>query len=203
MRTFRLSDVLTVPNAISAIGLALVLHGSARADTARGIAETAAGRLLDLVDGKIARRLDQSSEFGAGIDAAFDKAGVLAIGINEWRSGIAPKPALLAIAAQNTVNLVATAIATRLRGDEDLAPVDDGKYAMAYQNGALGAYAVSALLRRRGHRAASMVFRIVGDADTLIGTGYFGMRASRQYASRVAGLTRSRKIRRSRGANAA
>ncbi|MET3806178.1 phosphatidylglycerophosphate synthase [Nakamurella sp. UYEF19] len=203
MRTFRLSDVLTVPNAISALGLVLVLHGSARADTARGIAETVAGRLLDLLDGEVARKLDQSSEFGAGVDATFDKAGVLAIGINEWRGGIAPKPALLAIAAQNAVNLVATAVATRLGGDKDLAPVDEGKYAMAYQNGALGAYAVSALLRRRGNGRASMVFRIIGDADTLIGTGYFGIRASRRYVTRVVELTRSRNLRRSGGANSA
>lgn len=191
MASFKASDVLTIPNAISAVGLGLVLHGSARADTGRGITETVIGRLLDLLDGKVARMLNQSSEFGAGIDAAFDKAGILAIGINEWRGNIAPKPALLAIAAQNAVNLVATAVATRLGGDDDLAPVLDGKTAMAYQNGALGAYAVSALLRRRS-RGWSLAFRIIADADTVIGTGYFGVKASRQYVTRVVDLFRAR-----------
>ena len=191
MASFRASDVLTIHNAISAVGLGLVLHGSARADTARGIAETVIGRLLDLADGKVARLLDQSSEFGAGIDAAFDKAGILAIGINEWRGNIAPRPALLAIAVQNAVNLVATAVATRLGGDEDLAPVVDGKSAMAYQNGALGAYAVSALLRRHS-RPWSLAFRVIADADTIIGTGYFGLKASRQYVSRAIDLARAR-----------
>ena len=192
MTTIKLSDVLTVPNAISAVGLGLVLHGSRRADTGWGITETVVGRLLDLLDGKVARMLNQSSEFGAGIDAAFDKAGVLAIGINEWRFRIAPRPALLVIAAQNAVNLVATAVATRLGGDEDLAPVVDGKSAMAYQNGALGAYAVSALFRRR-NRAVSLAFRVIGDADTVIGTGYFGVKASRQYVSRALELAKGRR----------
>lgn len=191
MASFRAADILTIPNAISAVGLGLVLHGSARVDTGRGIAETVIGRLLDLLDGKVARKLHQSSEFGAGIDAAFDKAGILAIGINEWRGNIAPKPALLAIAVQNAVNLTATAIATRLGGQDDLAPVLDGKSAMAYQNGALGAYAVSALLRRRS-RGWSLVFRVIADADTIIGTGYFGLRASRQYVARVIDLARAR-----------
>ena len=192
MRTFSLSDVLTVPNAISAVGLGLVLKGSARADTGWGISLTVAGRLLDLLDGKVARMLDQSSQFGAGVDAAFDKAGVLAIGVNEWRYRIAPRPALLAIAAQNTINLAATAISTRLSGDEELVPVKDGKSAMAYQNGALGAYAVAALLRRRGVRAGALAFQLIGHVDTVVGTAYFGAKASRQYLVRVRELLRDR-----------
>lgn len=193
MRSFRAADVFTVPNLISAIGLGLVLHGSRRADTGWGIAETVAGRLLDLLDGKVARMLDQSSEFGAGIDAAFDKAGVLAIGVNEWRGRLAPRPALLVIAVQNAVNLAATAAATRLAGDTELAPVKEGKSAMAYQNGALGAYAVATLLRKNRHHRTAMLFRLVGHADTLVGTGYFGVRASQQYVSRVIDIVRAGK----------
>ncbi len=188
VRTFPVTDILTIPNAISAVGLGLVLHGSSRADTGWGITETVAGRLLDLLDGKVARMLNQSSEFGAGIDAAFDKVGVLAIGVNEWRGNIAPKPALVAIAAQNAINLAATAIATRL--GTDLAPVADGKAAMAYQNGALGAYAVSALLRKRNLPRASRLFRMIADADAVIGIGYFGVKASTQYVRRVVELSR-------------
>lgn len=192
MRTFRMADVFTVPNAISAVGLGLVLKGSARADTGWGITLTVAGRLLDLLDGKVARMLNQSSQFGAGIDAAFDKAGVLAIGVNEWRYRIAPRPALLAIATQNAVNLAATTISTRLGGDEELLPVKDGKSAMAYQNGALGAYAVAAVLRRRGMPVGALAFQWIGHADTVIGAGFFGVRASRQYVVRVRQLLRDR-----------
>lgn len=190
MRTFPMSDVLSVPNAISAVGLALVLKGSARADTGWGISLTVAGRLLDLLDGKVARMMNQSSQFGAGIDAAFDKAGVLAIGVNEWRYRIAPRPALLAIAAQNAVNLGVTAISARLGGDEELSPVHDGKKAMGYQNAALGAYAVAALLRRRRVPAGALAFQLVGHAGLVIGVGYFGIPASRQYVAQMRQLLR-------------
>ncbi len=191
MPTFRMADVFTVPNAISAVGLGLVLKGSARADTGWGITLTVAGRLLDLLDGKVARMLDQSSELGAGIDAAFDKAGVLAIGVNEWRGNIAPKPVLLAIGAQNAVNLVATAMSTRL-GDDQLAPVFDGKRAMGYQNGALGAYAVAALLRKQGMPTGALVWQLAAHANAVVGVGYYGIRASRQYVIRVRQLLRDR-----------
>ena len=193
VRNFRTADIFTIPNAISAVGLALVLKGSARADTGWGISLTVVGRLLDLVDGKVARMLDQSSEFGAGIDAAFDKAGVLAIGVNEWRGNIAPKPALLAIALQNAVNLAATAVSTRLGDDQELTPVNEGKAAMAYQNGALGAYAVAALLRQRGVPAGALAFQWIGHVDTVVGTGYFGIPASRQYMARLARIVRERR----------
>lgn len=187
-----IADVLTVPNAISAVGLGLVLKGSAHADTGWGIGLTVAGRLLDLLDGIVARRMNQSSQFGAGIDAAFDKVGVLAIGVNEWRYRIAPRSALLAIAAQNAVNLAATAISTRLGGDEELAPAKDGKRAMGYQNAALGAYAVAGLLRRRGIPAAALAFQLVGHGGIGVGVGYFGIPASRQYIARVHQLLRDR-----------
>lgn len=181
MRNFRIADVFTLPNAISAVGLGLVLKGSARADTGWGIGLTVAGRLLDLLDGKVARMTGQTSQLGAAVDAAFDKAGVLAIGVNEWRYRVAPRPALLAIAAQNAVNLAATAVSARLGGDEELAPVHDGKKAMGYQNAALGAYAVAALLRRRRVPAGALTFQLTGHAGLVIGVGYFGIRASRQY----------------------
>lgn len=192
MRTFSMSDVLTVPNAISAVGLGLVLKGSARADTGWGISLTVAGRLLDLLDGKVARMTGQTSQFGAGIDAAFDKAGVLAIGVNEWRYRIAPRPALLAIAAQNGVNLAATAISARLGGDEDLAPVHEGKKAMGYQNAALGAYAVAGLLRRRRVPTGALAFQLTGHAALVIGVGYFGIPASGKYLVQMRQLLRNR-----------
>lgn len=184
MTTVRMTDVLTLPNLISATGLLLVLRGSARAETGRGISMTVAGRLLDLLDGKVARSTGQTSEFGAAVDAAFDKAGVLAIGVNEWHKGIAPKPALLVIAAQNAVNLAATALVKRQRPDEAMEPSRDGKTAMAYQNGALGAYAVAALFRTRSP-VTSRIFRVIGHGGTLVGTGWFGVRASTAYIRRL------------------
>ena len=72
-------DIATVPNLVSIAGLLLTVHGARRLHTPTGIAEVTVGRLLDLVDGYLARALDQSSQFGAGLDAIFDKAGVTAV----------------------------------------------------------------------------------------------------------------------------
>ncbi len=191
MTTIRAKDIFTWPNAISATGFALVLHGSAKADTGRGIAETVVGRLLDLLDGVVARRTGQTSEFGAGIDAAFDKAGVLAIGVNEWRKNIAPKPALLAIALQNAVNVAATTATKRISPDDVLGPTLFGKRAMGWQNGALGAYAVASLFRSRSPRTY-WIARLTGDVGTIVGSGWFGIRASSQYVSKLLEVLRAR-----------
>ena len=58
-------DVFTIPNFISMIGAALVMHGSEKIDTPEGLAECAVGRLADVLDGKVARMTGQTSNFGA------------------------------------------------------------------------------------------------------------------------------------------
>ena len=66
-------DVFTIPNSISMIGAALVMHGSEKIDKPEGLAECAVGRLADVLDGKIARMTGQTSNFGAALDATTDK----------------------------------------------------------------------------------------------------------------------------------
>lgn len=190
-RKVELRDVASIPNAVSVLGLVLVVRGAARGDTGPGIAMVVAGRLLDLLDGQLARKLNQSSQFGAGLDAIMDKGGVLAIGVNEWRKRLAPRPALVLIGGQNLVNLVATGILTRLSPDE-LVPVRNGKSAMAYQNGALGAYAVSTLYQVR-QPLVSRVFALIGHVNTAVGVGWFGVPASRDYVVRIVHAVRERR----------
>jgi phosphatidylglycerophosphate synthase len=142
-------DVVNVPNLVSLAGLALTVHGARRLHTPVGLAETAAGRLLDLVDGSLARALGRSSQFGAALDAAADKAGVTAVVLRLWRECSSSRPALLAISVQNAVNLVSTVV-TRLFGDgRQLQPTAEGKRAMAAENAALAAYSVSGSSRTR------------------------------------------------------
>lgn len=66
-------DIFTVPNLISVTGAALAIHGSEKIDTAEGLAECAVGRLADVLDGKVARMIGQTSNFGAALDATTDK----------------------------------------------------------------------------------------------------------------------------------
>jgi phosphatidylglycerophosphate synthase len=176
-------DIATVPNLVSVAGLLLTVHGARRLHTPTGIAEVAVGRLLDLVDGYLARALDQSSQFGAGLDAMFDKAGVTAVGWQLWRRCAASRPALLAIAGQNTVNLVSTVITGVYDRGPGLQPAAEGKNAMAAQNAAMAAYAVSGLYVDSARRTRDVLLWI-GHGATVIGIGY-GLPASGQYIRRA------------------
>jgi phosphatidylglycerophosphate synthase len=177
------SDILSLPNAISAAGLALAAHGSSTMNTPRGFTEMALGRSLDLADGYVARTTGQSSEFGAGIDALFDKLAGASMLIQEWRLGLAPKLSLAAIGVQNTANAVATWQSVRRHPDTELTPSRDGKYAMASQNIALGSYALAGLFKE-AYPSAHKGFRFLGHAATAVGVGYFGVRSTAYYFAR-------------------
>ncbi|MGH3537962.1 MAG: CDP-alcohol phosphatidyltransferase family protein [Pseudonocardiaceae bacterium] len=184
MTRLRGREIVTVPNLVSVAGLILTVHGARRLHTPAGIAEVTVGRLLDLVDGYLARALDQSSQFGAGLDAMFDKAGVTAVGMQLWRRCAPSRPALLAIAGQNAVNLVSTVITGVYdRGPAGLLPAAEGKRAMAAQNAAMAAYAVSGLFAGSSRRTRHALLW-VGHGATVIGIGY-GLPASGQYIRRA------------------
>ena len=87
-----IENTLTVPNALSLAGLALVCRGAKDIKTAKGVSQIIAGRTLDLADGAVARTLNQSSDFGAAVDANFDKIGVLALAAKAYSQDVAPKP---------------------------------------------------------------------------------------------------------------
>jgi phosphatidylglycerophosphate synthase len=177
-------DVLTVPNALSALGVVLTVHGARRLDTASGLTEVVLGRLLDLADGEVARAIGQSSDLGAGLDALFDKAGLLAVGVVAWRKRLAPRPVLAAIAVQNLVNSYSTALIGRRHHGLHQRPVLDGKRAMGYQNAALAAY----LLRGGPDRPARrwrLALTALGHLSAVLGVGRFGTAASAAYLRRA------------------
>jgi cardiolipin synthase len=183
VRRLRVREIATVPNLVSVAGLLLTVHGARRLHTPAGIAEVAVGRLLDLVDGYLARALDQSSQFGAGLDAVLDKAGVTAVGLQLWRGCAPSRPALLAIAGQHAVNLVSTVITGVYDRGSQLQPTAEGKLAMAAQNAAMAAYAVSGLFAGSSCRRRRALLWAAHGA-TVIGIGY-GLPASGQYVRRA------------------
>lgn len=135
-------DVFTIPNSISMIGAALVMHGSKEINTAKGLAECAVGRIADVLDGKVARMTGQTSNFGAALDATTDKI-VMAKILYELhkKKEIVPEEVLVSIAVSNLVNAIATGIAN-LRSDEkgETRPTKSGKLAMAGETATLIAY---------------------------------------------------------------
>lgn len=175
------AELLTLPNAVSAAGFALVVHGAMNMDTTFGLAEVAAGRSLDVLDGYLARRLNQSSPLGAALDATLDKLAMGAIIVSAGYHDMAPVAALAGIAVQNAGNIVATAVAKHNYPDRELHPSRAGKYAMALQNIALGAYGVSFLLEQG---TTSDSFGMLGHVAAITGIG-LGVKATIDYFRRA------------------
>ncbi len=143
-------DVFTIPNSISMIGAALVMHGSKEINTANGLAECAVGRIADVLDGKVARMTGQTSNFGAALDATTDKIVMAKILYEMNKKELAPKHILGTVAVLNSINAVATGFAN-LRSDEkaETRPTKSGKVGLAMETAALVAYAAAELADKR------------------------------------------------------
>ena len=143
-------DIFTIPNLISVAGAALVIHGSEKINTTKGLAECAVGRLADVLDGKVARMTGQTSNTGAALDATTDKIVMAKILYEMNKKELAPKHVLGTVAVLNSINAVATGIAN-LRSDEkaETRPTKSGKVGLAMETAALVAYAAAELADKR------------------------------------------------------
>ena len=183
--------LFTLPNIVSLAGFLLVLAGCAlllmaadRSETAAGLAFIVAGRLADLLDGRLARGTGQSTKFGAALDASLDKLAGLAIVIALLARGLAPVWAVVLIFLQNLANMIATFWAARRIPRTQLAPSDNGKYAMALQNLALGLYVVSYLVAGSSQGIGTAVM-YVAHMTTILGTLVIGGLATWDYVRRI------------------
>lgn len=77
-------DLFTVSTAVTASSLGLVLNGCRSIDTIAGVNQIMLGRCGDLLDGYLARLLNQTSDMGAFADTAADKIGMAAIIAAAW-----------------------------------------------------------------------------------------------------------------------
>ena len=156
-------DVFTIPNSISMIGAALVMHGSEKIDKPEGLAECAVGRLADVLDGKIARMTGQTSNFGAALDATTDKIVMAKILYEMYKKGLAPKKVLVAVAAPNLINALATGI-TNLRSDEkaETRPTKSGKLAMAGETVTLISYIAAHIAEQDKNPKLAKILRKLG-----------------------------------------
>lgn len=143
-------DIFTTPNLISVTGAALAIHGSNKIDTAEGLTECAVGRLADVLDGKVARMTGQTSNFGAALDATTDKIVTAKILYEMNKKGLAPKKVLVAVAAPNLINALATGIANlRSKEKAETRPTKSGKVGLAMETAALVAYAAAEIVDKR------------------------------------------------------
>ncbi len=156
-------DVFTIPNFISVAGATLAIHGSENINTAEGLAECAVGRLADVLDGKVARMTGQTSNFGAALDATTDKIVMAKILYEMNKKRLAPKKVLVAVAAPNLINALATGIAN-LRSDEkaETRPTKSGKLAMAGETVTLISYIAAHIAEQDKNPKLAEILRKLG-----------------------------------------
>jgi phosphatidylglycerophosphate synthase len=183
---YRLEDVASIPNLVSGAGLALVADGCTEIKTVEGVSKIAAGRGLDLLDGWVARKLDQSSDVGAAVDACADKLGMATILAAAWHENAVPRPVLRAIAARQVLNAGATALAGIRHPGYSYRTPQSGKYSMFADNVAIFSYLYSNAIEREypEHDRTTRSLRHLG--MTAFGAGtVFGAKALQTYVARV------------------
>ena len=112
-------------------------------------------RFIDVLDGIVARKTGQTSDFGALLDAGLDKA-VTAIILYEIKSKkLAPTEIIAAITAFNGINAVASAKTIVESGDETVRPEISGKLALALETSSLLAHLVGSRLETTGQSPSS------------------------------------------------
>ncbi|MFC2601918.1 MAG: CDP-alcohol phosphatidyltransferase family protein [Candidatus Saccharimonas sp.] len=122
-----------------------------------------AGRFIDVLDGIVARKTGQTSDFGALLDAGLDKA-VTAIILYEIKSkNLAPTEIIAAITAFNGINAVASAKTIVEAGDETVRPEISGKLALALETSSLLAHLVGSRLETTGQSQLARVARGIGN----------------------------------------
>lgn len=178
-------EIFTIPNALSTTGLGLVVKGSVEADPIKSLTYTAAGRGLDLLDGVTARTLDQGSDFGAGVDALFDKLGMAAIIGGGLIHGRIPKTAGAAVVAHNTLNAAASITHEIRHPDEPTRPSQLGKIGLFVENvGVLSYIASAAIETKRPHSHVATGLTLAGHALTATGVS-LGLAAGAGYVKRA------------------
>ena len=79
-------EKFSLANVVTLVGCGLSVYGARTIECRQGLMFFIIGRLMDGIDGKIARRYHSSSEFGAQLDRHAQKAK-LAPCSSKWGSG--------------------------------------------------------------------------------------------------------------------
>lgn len=184
-RSFEYRDLFQLPTAISATGLALVAKGCRTIDTVEGVNYIAAGRGLDLVDGAVARALEQESDAGALADATFDKLGMSLIAASAIRQKAVPPYALGSMFASNLMSAGLFSVAAVRHPHESYRPTKTGKHCMAAFNlGILAHLYANALEREHPETELHSHFSRLGHIATSTGIA-LSVPTNAEYASRI------------------
>ena len=184
-RTLDYRDLFQLPTGISLSGLALVNHGCKNINTIAGVNCIAVGRGFDLLDGTVARALEQESDVGALVDATCDKLGMALISYAALKQKAIPKSAIAAMVAGNVTSAGLTAAAAYRHPHDSYRPTRTGKYGMALYNLGFISYLYShAFEQERPELELHEGFHTLGTVATGAGVA-LSFPTNAEYAKRV------------------
>jgi phosphatidylglycerophosphate synthase len=132
---------------------------------------------LDVVDGWLARRLQQTTQAGGDLDKVGDKLTGSLLLAGGLRHGSADKAVVVAVAAINASNVAATAVGLARNTVPDGVP-DINRTTQALMNYGVGFNMIGNHLRResasRNCRRFGHVLRLAGGTSSLIGASVLG-----------------------------
>jgi phosphatidylglycerophosphate synthase len=132
---------------------------------------------LDVVDGWLARRLQQTTQAGGDLDKVGDKLTGSLLLAGGLRHGSADKAVVVAVAAINASNVAATAVGLARNTVPDGVP-DINRTTQALMNYGVGFNMIGNHLRResasRNGRRFGHVLRLAGGTSSLIGASVLG-----------------------------
>lgn len=154
------TDIPTIPNAMSVAGAVLALRGAKRIDTTAGIAQVAAGRFIDVLDG-IVRPQNGADKRFRRVAGCWARQSCHCYEIKS--KNLAPTEIIAAITAFNGINAVASAKTIVETGDETVRPEISGKLALALETSLLLAHLVGSRLETTGQSQLARVARGIGN----------------------------------------
>lgn len=177
---------LTVNNAVSVAGLALTQFGIINAavyhDYRAGLGCIFVGRCLDLVDGKVARKLGTWNPLGAKIDAIGDKIAIATATAALTVGGIMPITETVPIVATEVAIATVASIAYKRDGIE--LPVSRmGKDRMAAISMTVGSTVAAKVIEASGHPQVAEAASAVG-YGTLAIAGVLSVPVLRDYMNK-------------------
>lgn len=127
-------DLLKAPTLITATGMKLVHDGSKDLLKIDNVRKVRNGRILDIVDGLVAREFNLESDAGALADVSADKLEQLILAIAAWKQDALPKSLIAYLATKNVAHTLLTITASMNHPGESFRTPKANKYAMFLEN---------------------------------------------------------------------
>lgn len=183
---YRGEQVLNVPNAVTVARIAAATREAVRYHKRAELKRLWATGFyfsVDVLDGWLARRLNQTTQLGGDLDKVGDKITGGLIVAGGLRHGSADWPVVVAVAAVNGSNVAATAVGMA-RGTLPDDVEDVNRTTQALMNYGLGFNMIGNHMRRESASATGRrighALRLAGGASALVGASAFGLRATTQ-----------------------